>query len=190
MYKVCVYVISDKPLKKPTSYQAEKKADRKHLKKTSFSPSRKKSEKMKQKAQKDIQISIKNKKTIIKDKTLKVTKERALKNKPVYKTDKSIKVKTSRNKGKIELGNTQHKSVTTVNKPKLLVHNKLSNILPKQMDSKYTVLMKRRRYDIADLGESNMFRGWVDVQGQGAANDYCRWVYLICMSLDKTATDY
>ncbi|XP_033100250.1 uncharacterized protein LOC117103750 [Anneissia japonica] len=33
-----------------------------------------------------------------------------------------------------------------------------------------------RRYDVTDLGLSEYFRGWVDVQGQGAANDYCRVV--------------
>ncbi|XP_059170256.1 uncharacterized protein LOC131951867 [Physella acuta] len=33
-----------------------------------------------------------------------------------------------------------------------------------------------RRYDIADLGDPNMFQGWADVQGSGAANDYCRVV--------------
>ncbi|CAL1544552.1 unnamed protein product [Lymnaea stagnalis] len=31
-----------------------------------------------------------------------------------------------------------------------------------------------RRYDTADLGDPNYFQGWVDVQGSGAANDYCR----------------
>ncbi|GFO31370.1 Robofrizzled [Plakobranchus ocellatus] len=33
-----------------------------------------------------------------------------------------------------------------------------------------------RRYDIADLGDPELFQGWVDVQGNGAANDYCRVV--------------
>lgn len=33
-----------------------------------------------------------------------------------------------------------------------------------------------RRYDISDMGYKEMFHGWVDVQGQGAANDYCRFV--------------
>ncbi|XP_038066269.1 uncharacterized protein LOC119736301 [Patiria miniata] len=33
-----------------------------------------------------------------------------------------------------------------------------------------------RRYDITDLGIEYLFYGWVDVQGQGAANDYCRVV--------------
>ncbi|KAI0224907.1 hypothetical protein LSAT2_024122 [Lamellibrachia satsuma] len=34
--------------------------------------------------------------------------------------------------------------------------------------------VKPRRYDITDQGSSKLFRGWVDIQGQGAANDYCR----------------
>lgn len=33
---------------------------------------------------------------------------------------------------------------------------------------------KRRRYDIHDYGYDYYFHGWVDVQGQGAQNDYCR----------------
>ncbi|XP_071478613.1 roundabout homolog 2-like [Diadema antillarum] len=36
------------------------------------------------------------------------------------------------------------------------------------------VELKLRRYDIIDTGIANLFRGWADVQGQGAANDYCR----------------
>ena len=32
-----------------------------------------------------------------------------------------------------------------------------------------------RRTDITDWGHSNMFSGWVDVQGQGAKNDFCRF---------------
>ena len=34
--------------------------------------------------------------------------------------------------------------------------------------------IKPRRYDVTDQGEDCYFRGWADVQGQGAANDYCR----------------
>ncbi|XP_070568569.1 protein sax-3-like [Ptychodera flava] len=34
--------------------------------------------------------------------------------------------------------------------------------------------IKKRRYDITDPGLEGYFRGWVDVQGQGAANDFCR----------------
>ena len=34
--------------------------------------------------------------------------------------------------------------------------------------------IKARRYDIREQGDPRMFRGWADVQGQGAANDYCR----------------
>nr|XP_002734987.1 PREDICTED: uncharacterized protein LOC100369768 [Saccoglossus kowalevskii] len=44
-----------------------------------------------------------------------------------------------------------------------------------------------RRYDISDTGHRAMFHGWADVQGQGATNDYCRFVqgkhgrlYLTC----------
>lgn len=32
-----------------------------------------------------------------------------------------------------------------------------------------------RRYDIANLGDPDFFQGWADVQGTGAANDYCRY---------------
>ena len=32
----------------------------------------------------------------------------------------------------------------------------------------------RRSYAITDRGMVQMFRGWVDVQGQGAPNDFCR----------------
>ena len=37
-----------------------------------------------------------------------------------------------------------------------------------------TSAVQPRRYDITNLGEPMFFRGWVDVQGKGAANDYCR----------------
>ncbi|XP_072048568.1 uncharacterized protein [Amphiura filiformis] len=46
--------------------------------------------------------------------------------------------------------------------------------------------VKPRRYDVTYLGEDCYFRGWADVQGQGASNDYCRVVvdgaqeYLSC----------
>ncbi|XP_038078484.1 uncharacterized protein LOC119745890 [Patiria miniata] len=39
-----------------------------------------------------------------------------------------------------------------------------------------TLAVKPRRYDTHDLGVPSLFRGWVDVQRQGAANDYCRVV--------------
>ncbi|XP_077994407.1 roundabout homolog 2-like [Glandiceps talaboti] len=39
-----------------------------------------------------------------------------------------------------------------------------------------TGTIHRRRYDITDPGLEGYFRGWVDVQGQGAANDFCRVV--------------
>ncbi|XP_072049783.1 uncharacterized protein [Amphiura filiformis] len=35
---------------------------------------------------------------------------------------------------------------------------------------------KARRYDVLDFGVPYLFSGWVDVQGQGAANDFCRVV--------------
>ena len=31
-----------------------------------------------------------------------------------------------------------------------------------------------RQFEIADLGDPGLFHGWVDVQGIGVANDYCR----------------
>ena len=31
-----------------------------------------------------------------------------------------------------------------------------------------------RRYDVENPGEDCFFRGWVDVQGLGSSNDYCR----------------
>merc|ERR1711973_134430 len=37
-------------------------------------------------------------------------------------------------------------------------------------------LRKPRRTDITDKGYSHLYRGWVDVQGQGVNNDYCRVV--------------
>ncbi|XP_033634822.1 uncharacterized protein LOC117296064 [Asterias rubens] len=39
-----------------------------------------------------------------------------------------------------------------------------------------TTAVAARRYELNDLGLPSLFRGWVDVQGQGAANDYCRVV--------------
>ena len=36
--------------------------------------------------------------------------------------------------------------------------------------------VKPRRYDISDMGISYLYKGWADVQGQGAANDFCRYV--------------
>merc|ERR1711920_732300 len=33
-----------------------------------------------------------------------------------------------------------------------------------------------RQADITDEGYGNCLKGWYDVQNQGAANDYCRWV--------------
>ncbi|XP_022104726.1 uncharacterized protein LOC110986816 [Acanthaster planci] len=53
----------------------------------------------------------------------------------------------------------------------------------------YSSVVKPRRYDVHNLGVPSMFHGWVDVQGQGAANDYCRVVtnstggYLLSCSL-------
>uniref|UniRef100_X2AHY9 Uncharacterized protein n=2 Tax=Capitella teleta TaxID=283909 RepID=X2AHY9_CAPTE len=34
----------------------------------------------------------------------------------------------------------------------------------------------RRRYDVLEGGNTELYVGWADVQGQGAANDYCRVV--------------
>lgn len=36
--------------------------------------------------------------------------------------------------------------------------------------------VKKRRYDVRDMGWEKYFRGWADVQGQGGANDFCRMV--------------
>ncbi|XP_014667695.1 PREDICTED: cell wall protein IFF6-like [Priapulus caudatus] len=38
--------------------------------------------------------------------------------------------------------------------------------------------IKARRYDVSNVGLPHYFKGWVDVQGQGAANDYCRVIHL------------
>ncbi|XP_072048564.1 uncharacterized protein [Amphiura filiformis] len=54
------------------------------------------------------------------------------------------------------------------------------------MDSQGKCDIKSRRYDVTYHGEECYFRGWADVQGQGASNDYCRVVaggaqkYLSC----------
>ncbi|XP_072048571.1 uncharacterized protein [Amphiura filiformis] len=54
------------------------------------------------------------------------------------------------------------------------------------MDSQGECDVKSRRYDVTYYGEDCYFRGWADVQGQGASNDYCRVVadgahkYLSC----------
>ncbi|XP_072048867.1 uncharacterized protein [Amphiura filiformis] len=41
-------------------------------------------------------------------------------------------------------------------------------------DIRNNCVVKPRRYDITDRGMDCFFRGWVDVQGQGAPNDFCR----------------
>ncbi|XP_072018503.1 scavenger receptor cysteine-rich domain-containing protein DMBT1-like [Amphiura filiformis] len=52
--------------------------------------------------------------------------------------------------------------------------------------------IKPRRTDLSDLGLPWLFRGWVDVQGQGANNDYCRVIlnggeqYLSCALAGST----
>ncbi|XP_071809743.1 protein sidekick-like isoform X4 [Asterias amurensis] len=46
--------------------------------------------------------------------------------------------------------------------------------------------IKPRRYDITDAGLKGYFRGWVDVTGQGAANDYCRIVMTATRGLVDT----
>ena len=40
--------------------------------------------------------------------------------------------------------------------------------------------VKPRRTDITDNGHGHLFHGWVDVQGQGAKNDYCRYSVKRC----------
>ena len=44
----------------------------------------------------------------------------------------------------------------------------------KTMTLKRTKKIYSRRYDMWGLGHTKYLRGWADVQGQGAANDYCR----------------
>ncbi|XP_022083672.1 basement membrane-specific heparan sulfate proteoglycan core protein-like isoform X3 [Acanthaster planci] len=46
--------------------------------------------------------------------------------------------------------------------------------------------IKPRRYDITDAGLKGYFRGWVDVTGQGAANDYCRIIMTPTRGLDTS----
>ncbi|XP_076458144.1 uncharacterized protein LOC143291893 [Babylonia areolata] len=43
-----------------------------------------------------------------------------------------------------------------------------------QVVSLGTNQIPQRRYDLQDLGDPALFQGWADVQGTGAANDYCR----------------
>lgn len=45
---------------------------------------------------------------------------------------------------------------------------------PERCHKKHDV--RARRYDVKDVGLPHYFKGWVDVQGQGAANDYCRYI--------------
>ena len=45
--------------------------------------------------------------------------------------------------------------------------------------------IRPRRTDIKDKGYSDMFQGWVDVQGQGAKNDYCRYrIFFLSITRD------
>ncbi|XP_046351049.1 uncharacterized protein LOC124131660 [Haliotis rufescens] len=37
-----------------------------------------------------------------------------------------------------------------------------------------TSQIPQRRYDVIELGDEELYHGWADVQGTGAANDYCR----------------
>ncbi|XP_071959169.1 uncharacterized protein [Antedon mediterranea] len=55
-----------------------------------------------------------------------------------------------------------------------------------ESSSSNCVQIKSRRYDITTHGLSEYFRGWVDVQGQGAANDYCRVIRDENNNLDLT----
>ena len=48
----------------------------------------------------------------------------------------------------------------------------------KQLTDSQVFHPKARRYDIEDLGNPFLFQGWADVQGQGAAHDYCRYTGL------------
>ncbi|KAK6165156.1 hypothetical protein SNE40_023601 [Patella caerulea] len=54
----------------------------------------------------------------------------------------------------------------------------------------------RRRYDVVELGHEEYFRGWADVQGVGAANDYCRVIgrgkrkFLSCVLAGSTGQDH
>ena len=63
------------------------------------------------------------------------------------------------------------KSVTTKTQKQPTAHSKAHK--PQKTAPVYNSI-KLRRYDVAEAGDPKLFRGWADVQGQGAANDYCR----------------
>ncbi|XP_071831275.1 uncharacterized protein [Apostichopus japonicus] len=53
-------------------------------------------------------------------------------------------------------------------------HNVDSSMMPTSQSAQVTTPVKPRRTDITNPGTRDLFQGWVDVQGQGAANDFCR----------------
>lgn len=60
----------------------------------------------------------------------------------------------------------------------MAVSKEMTSQTTKMMSSKIGMTgppdVKQRRTDITHPGIKDMFSGWVDVQGQGAANDFCR----------------
>ncbi|ESP03967.1 hypothetical protein LOTGIDRAFT_156569 [Lottia gigantea] len=56
--------------------------------------------------------------------------------------------------------------------------------------------LPQRRYDVIELGNEEYFRGWADVQGLGAANDYCRVIgrsrrkFLSCVLAGSTGQEH
>ncbi|XP_041470653.1 uncharacterized protein LOC121420173 isoform X1 [Lytechinus variegatus] len=68
---------------------------------------------------------------------------------------------------------------TTTNKattPTPVTQSMPESPMQQNMTNSNTTELLRRSYAIADRGMIQMFRGWVDVQGQGAPNDFCRVV--------------
>lgn len=53
-------------------------------------------------------------------------------------------------------------------------HSEDSSMMPTSQSAQVTTPVKPRRTDITNPGTRDLFQGWVDVQGQGAANDFCR----------------
>ncbi|OWF47794.1 uncharacterized protein LOC110453926 [Mizuhopecten yessoensis] len=85
-------------------------------------------------------------------------------------------------------------------------HSKDDNVIPilrdddDEIDDKPPRLTSEqiipRRYDVIDQGNSKLFRGWADVQGTGAANDYCRVIgkrkkqFLACALAGSVGQDH
>ncbi|XP_069122689.1 uncharacterized protein [Argopecten irradians] len=85
-------------------------------------------------------------------------------------------------------------------------HSKLDNVIPILRDdddeikdpqpSSTSDLIHPRRYDVIDQGNADLFRGWADVQGTGAANDYCRVIgkgkkqFLACALAGSSGQDH